>query len=185
MKKFLHTERGSVTPLAFFFLTSLIALYLHTLTKILHADQKIKERKHAYLCFKYQIVLMKGYVENIARINRVLRTSFILQLNPKTSAPAKIAHKSALLFQKSLHLKYVFNRLKNPYCHKKDSLPFVLSSPYREKGSFLVLNRDGTSQVRRSQWKIIYWHKSIVLSASFGPLSALGKNLNITTKEVL
>ena len=185
MSKSLHPERGSVTLMASLFITTFIALYLHTLTKILHTDKKIRERKHAYLCFKYQLVLMKRYVYNIGHINKILRASFLLQINPKTAALAKTAHKSALLFQQSLHFKYISDRIKNPYCRKGDIFPFLLSPPYREKGLFLVRNKDGTSQVRRVQWKIVYWHKTVVLSASFGPLTALEKHLKIATQEAL
>ena len=127
---------------------------------------------------------MKRYVRNIGRTNQILRTSFILQMNPKTTLVAKAAHKAALVTQKSIHAKYAYNRIKNNYCRKRDALPFLLSPPYREKGLLLFQNGDGTSQVRRTRWEIIYWHKNIALSASLGPLKALGKHLEIVTSEV-
>ena len=167
------------------FVMGMVALYLHAVLKILEADRKIEERKRAYLCFKYQIVLMKRYVQRMGTTNRALRASFLLRLNPKTAAVAEAAHRAALILQKGIHLKYSVSRMSNSYCGKRDGLPFVLSSPYREKEPSLVRNPDGTSQVRRSQWKIFYWYKSIVLSASLGPLSSWEKSLKIVTSEVL
>ena len=179
-----HSERGSVTLMASLFIIAFVALYLHALTKILWADKKIKERKHAYLCFKYQVVLMKNYVGRMGRINQALKINFWLQMNPKTAAMAKMIHKAALTFQKIIHGQYAYNRSNNSYCSKKDSLPFVFSPPYLEKGFFLVRNGDGTSKVRRPKWKILYLYGNIALSASLGPLGALENYLKITTKEV-
>ena len=182
--KVFHSERGSVTLLASLFVMVFVALYLHGVFKILWADKRLRERIHAYLCFKYQIILMKNYVGKIGNVNRILRTSFVLQMNPKTAIAGKAIHKSAMISQKFIHFKYVSNRIQNSYCHKKDSLTFVFSPPYRERGLFLVRNSDGTSQVRRSEWNILYGHKGIVLSVSMGPLGALENHLKITTREV-
>ena len=185
MNHYRPRERGSATLMGSLFVMGVVALYLHGLVKILETDKKIRERKRAYLCFKYQVILMKGYVRQVGRLNGALRTSFLLSLNPKTAVMAKTVHKTALALQKGIHLKYTLERIRNNYCGKKEILPFILAPPYREAGVSLVRNVDGTSQVRRSKWEIFYWHNGIVLSAAFGPLGVWGQNLKVTTSEVL
>ena len=185
MNQSFNNNRGDLSLGGMLFTLFLLAFFLYTSVNILKAHKRVKDRTYAYLCFKYQLILLKKYVANIGKLNRVIRTSFYAKTSttPEISQAAAIAHEMALQKQTETHLHYLDQHLNNNYCQTKDAIVFTNNQPYQQKELLLTRNTDGTTILRRTRWIIQYYQKKILLYAHFGLESPLSTMLSISTEE--